>query len=59
VSETTHTWPQILGRVTDGIDLTADEAAWAMNEIMTDSATGAQIAAFGVGVKMKVRRPRN
>ena len=27
VSETTHTWPQILGRVTDGIDLTADEAA--------------------------------
>ncbi|HMS77540.1 anthranilate phosphoribosyltransferase [Gordonia sp. (in: high G+C Gram-positive bacteria)] len=53
MSETTHTWPQILGRVTDGIDLTADEAAWAMNEIMTDSATGAQIAAFGVGVKMK------
>ena len=53
MSATTHTWPQILGRVTDGIDLTAEEAEWAMNEIMTDSATGAQIAAFGVGVKMK------
>lgn len=52
-----YTWPQILGRVTDGIDLTADEAAWAMNEIMTDGATGAQIAAFGVGVKMKGAAP--
>ncbi|MEO9327563.1 anthranilate phosphoribosyltransferase [Gordonia aurantiaca] len=47
------TWPQILGKITDRIDLTAEEAGWAMNEIMTDSATGAQIAAFGVGVKMK------
>ena len=47
------TWPHILGSVTDRIDLTADEAAWAMNEIMSDAATGAQIAAFGVGVKMK------
>nr|WP_040510873.1 anthranilate phosphoribosyltransferase [Gordonia soli] len=52
-TQTAHTWPQILGTVTDGVDLTADEAAWAMNEIMTDSATPAQIAAFGVGVKMK------
>ncbi|MGV9671976.1 MULTISPECIES: anthranilate phosphoribosyltransferase [unclassified Gordonia (in: high G+C Gram-positive bacteria)] len=56
-SAQTHTWPQILGRVTDGIDLSADEAAWAMNEIMTDGATGAQIAAFGVGVKMKGAAP--
>ncbi|WLP90367.1 anthranilate phosphoribosyltransferase [Gordonia sp. NB41Y] len=53
----TYTWPQILGRVTDGIDLTVEEATWAMNEIMTDSATGAQIAAFGVGVKMKGAAP--
>lgn len=56
-SAQTHTWPQILGRVTDGIDLTVDEAAWAMNEIMTDAATGAQVAAFGVGVKMKGAAP--
>lgn len=47
------TWPQILGKIIDRVDLSAEEAAWAMNEIMTDSATGAQIAAFGVGVKMK------
>ncbi|ROZ87640.1 anthranilate phosphoribosyltransferase [Gordonia sp. OPL2] len=51
------TWPQILGRVTDGIDLTVEEASWAMNEIMGDAATGAQIAAFGVGVKMKGAAP--
>lgn len=51
------TWQKILGRVTDGTDLTADEAAWAMNEIMSDAATGAQIAAFGVGVKMKGAAP--
>ncbi|MGC4959962.1 anthranilate phosphoribosyltransferase [Gordonia sp. DT218] len=56
-TSTSLTWPQILGRVTDGVDLTVDEAAWAMNEIMSDAATGAQIAAFGVGVKMKGAAP--
>ncbi|MEJ9079723.1 anthranilate phosphoribosyltransferase [Gordonia malaquae] len=48
-----YTWPQILGKATDGVDLTSAEASWAMREIMSDSATGAQIAAFGVGLKMK------
>lgn len=48
-----HTWPQILGKATDGFDLSVEEAAWAMREIMSDSATGAQVAAFGVGIKMK------
>ena len=52
-STPTHTWPQILGKATDGVDLTVAEASWAMREIMSDSATGAQIAAFGVGLKMK------
>jgi anthranilate phosphoribosyltransferase len=52
-----YTWPAILGKVTDGADLSIDEAAWAMREIMSDSATGAQIAAFGVGVKMKGAAP--
>ncbi len=56
-AHSSHTWPEILGRVTDRIDLTADEASWAMNEIMSDAATGAQIAAFGVGVKMKGAAP--
>lgn len=51
------TWPAVLGKVTDGIDLTVTEAAWAMREIMSDAATGAQIAAFGVGIKMKGAAP--
>ncbi|MFT3715493.1 MAG: anthranilate phosphoribosyltransferase [Gordonia sp. (in: high G+C Gram-positive bacteria)] len=50
---TEYTWPSILGAVSDGKDLTSQQAAWAMREIMSDSATGAQIAAFGVAVKMK------
>ncbi|MFT4127759.1 MAG: anthranilate phosphoribosyltransferase [Gordonia sp. (in: high G+C Gram-positive bacteria)] len=56
-SAQSYTWPQILGRVTDGIDLGLEEVTWAMNEIMTDGATGAQIAAFGVAVKMKGASP--
>ncbi|ALG85177.1 anthranilate phosphoribosyltransferase [Gordonia phthalatica] len=56
-SPTAYTWPYVLGKVTDRIDLTVDEAAWAMREIMSDAATGAQIAAFGVGVKMKGPSP--
>lgn len=52
-STDSYTWPYVLGKVTDRIDLTVDEASWAMREIMSDGATGAQIAAFGVGVKMK------
>lgn len=52
-AENAYTWPYVLGKVTDRVDLTVDEAAWAMREIMSDAATGAQIAAFGVGVKMK------
>ncbi|MFT4086050.1 MAG: anthranilate phosphoribosyltransferase [Gordonia sp. (in: high G+C Gram-positive bacteria)] len=51
------TWPYVLGRVTDGHDLQSQEAAWAMREIMSDAASGAQIAAFGVGVKMKGAAP--
>ena len=51
------TWPAVLGKVTEGRDLTVDEASWAMSEIMSDSATGAQIAAFGVAVKMKGAAP--
>ena len=53
ISADSYTWPYVLGKVTDRIDLTVDEASWAMREIMSDGATGAQIAAFGVGVKMK------
>ncbi|MFZ2176313.1 MAG: anthranilate phosphoribosyltransferase [Rhodococcus sp. (in: high G+C Gram-positive bacteria)] len=52
-----RTWPAVLGALTDGHDLSADEAKWAMDEIMSDNATSAQIAAFGVALKMKGETP--
>src|SRR6195952_1387378 len=47
------TWPRILGRLTDRQPLAPGEAAWSMDQIMTGAATPAQIAAFGVAMKMK------
>ena len=52
-----RTWPQILGVLADGHDLDSEGAEWAMNEIMTDNATPAQIAAFGVAMKLKGPTP--
>lgn len=50
----TPTWPQLLGRLTDGQNLARGQAAWAMDQIMTGNARPAQIAAFAVAMKMKV-----
>ena len=47
------TWPHILGRLTTGQALAPGHAAWAMDQIMTGAATPAQIAGFGVSMKMK------
>jgi anthranilate phosphoribosyltransferase len=47
-------WPRVLGRLILGQDLARGQAAWAMEQIMTGAATPAQIAAFGVALKMKV-----
>ncbi|MGI9164040.1 MAG: anthranilate phosphoribosyltransferase [Mycobacterium sp.] len=46
-------WPQVLGRLTAGAELPPGESAWAMDQIMSGAATPAQIAAFGVSMKMK------
>ncbi|MEO8815668.1 MAG: anthranilate phosphoribosyltransferase [Mycobacterium sp.] len=46
-------WRQVLGALTAGADLARGQAAWAMQQIMTGAATSAQIAAFGVAMKMK------
>ncbi|ORA13965.1 anthranilate phosphoribosyltransferase [Mycobacterium angelicum] len=48
------TWPQVLGRLTEGHHLVRGQAAWAMDQIMTGHAQPAQIAAFAVAMKMKV-----
>ncbi len=52
-SDAPPTWPAILGRLTTGRSLETGQAAWAMDQIMTGAATPAQIAGFGVAMKMK------
>jgi anthranilate phosphoribosyltransferase len=51
------TWPAVLGALIRGEHLGADEAAWAMNEIMEGAATPAQIAGFGVALRIKGETP--
>jgi anthranilate phosphoribosyltransferase len=46
-------WPALLGALFRGEMLTAEETAWAMNEIMEGAATPSQIAGFGVALRMK------
>ncbi|MDI5963524.1 anthranilate phosphoribosyltransferase [Streptomyces sp. SL13] len=48
-----RSWPDVLTDLLDGRDLTADDTAWAMDEIMTGSATDTQIAAFSVALRAK------
>lgn len=48
-----RSWPRVLGALTSGQDVDLDDANWAMDEIMSDRATDAQIAAFAVAMKMK------
>src|SRR5215471_12160046 len=50
---TSHSWPAVIGTLIGGQSLTAASAAWAMNEIMDGAATPAQIAGFGVALRMK------
>lgn len=47
------TWPGVLGTLTAGEDLDPADAGWAMSRIMDGVATDAQVAAFGVALKMK------
>ena len=51
------TWPLVLARLTECEPLAPGQAAWAMDQIMTGAATPAQIAAFGVSMKMKRPTP--
>jgi anthranilate phosphoribosyltransferase len=47
------TWPALLGALLDGESLSAEETAWAMNEIMSGEATDVQIAGFAVAMRAK------
>jgi anthranilate phosphoribosyltransferase len=55
--EARTSWPALIGALVKGESLTADEAAWAMNEIMEGAATDAQIAGFAVALRMKGETP--
>ena len=47
------TWAEVLSRLTAGHDLSADEAAWAMEEVLSGEATPVQIAGFAVALRTK------
>ena len=51
--QTRASWPSLLRALITGDSLSADEAGWAMNEIMEGAATPSQIAGFGVALRMK------
>jgi anthranilate phosphoribosyltransferase len=47
------TWPPVLTRLLAGQDLSPAEAGWAMEQVLTGSATSAQLAAFVVALRAK------
>ncbi|ETK36273.1 anthranilate phosphoribosyltransferase [Microbispora sp. ATCC PTA-5024] len=51
--DTRTTWPSLLNALLSGENLTTDEAAWAMAEIMSGAATPSQITAFVVALRAK------
>ncbi|WP_199443340.1 anthranilate phosphoribosyltransferase [Umezawaea beigongshangensis] len=53
----TRTWPSLLNRLIARVDLTEDDAGWAMDQIMSGDATQAQIAAFAVALRAKGETP--
>ncbi|HEV2451353.1 MAG TPA: anthranilate phosphoribosyltransferase, partial [Streptosporangiaceae bacterium] len=48
-----RTWPALIGALVRGESLAPADAEWAMNEIMEGAATPAQIAGFGVALRIK------
>jgi len=49
----THTWPDVLSTLVAGGDLSAEQAGWAMGEVLSGEATPAQIAGFAVALRAK------
>lgn len=46
-------WPEVLGALVAGSDLSAEQTAWAMGEILSGEASPAQIAGFAVALRAK------
>jgi anthranilate phosphoribosyltransferase len=51
--DTASSWPALLGQLINGESLPPGATAWAMAEIMEGAASPAQIAGFGVALRMK------
>ncbi|QRP44212.1 anthranilate phosphoribosyltransferase [Amycolatopsis sp. FDAARGOS 1241] len=52
-----HTWPALLTQLIAREDLSADDTAWAMDQIMSGAASQAQIAGFAVALRAKGETP--
>ncbi|GHJ45049.1 anthranilate phosphoribosyltransferase 1 [Catellatospora sp. TT07R-123] len=52
-----HTWPRLLGALLRREELTPDDTAWAMGEVMDGAATAAQIAGFALLLRAKGETP--
>jgi anthranilate phosphoribosyltransferase len=52
-----RTWPNLLSALLRGQELSAQDTAWAMGEIMTGSATPVQVAGFAVALRAKGETP--
>lgn len=48
-----HSWPDVLTRLVEGDDLTAEAASWAMGRIMSGEATPSQVAGFVMALQAK------
>ncbi|UQU63263.1 anthranilate phosphoribosyltransferase [Couchioplanes caeruleus] len=51
------TWPNLLSALLRGEELTAQDTAWAMGEIMAGNATPVQVAGFAVALRAKGETP--
>ncbi|HEX9335473.1 MAG TPA: anthranilate phosphoribosyltransferase [Pseudonocardiaceae bacterium] len=52
-----QTWPGLLGRLIAGTDLGERDTAWAMDQIMSGTATAVQVAGFAVALRAKGETP--
>ncbi|HWH01619.1 MAG TPA: anthranilate phosphoribosyltransferase [Pilimelia sp.] len=52
-----RTWPHLLATLLRREELSAEDTAWAMGEIMAGSATAAQIAGFALALRAKGETP--
>jgi anthranilate phosphoribosyltransferase len=50
-------WPSLLAALMRGEDLTSEDTAWAMGEVMAGDASPAQVAGFAVALRVKGETP--